>query len=90
MEKLFLELGGKIHYNKEVQEILIQNKKVLGIKTKEENIKSDYVISNADFPYTMKQLIKDEKTRENIPTTKSTLWIILVLVNILLGCRRDL
>lgn len=63
MEKLFLELGGKIHYNKEVQEILIQNKKVLGIKTKEENIKSDYVISNADFPYTMKQLIKDEKNK---------------------------
>lgn len=63
MEKLFLELGGKIHYNKEVQEILIENKKVLGIKTKEENIKSDYVISNADFPYTMKQLIKDEKNK---------------------------
>ena len=63
MEKLFLELGGKIHYNKEVQEILFENKKVLGIKTKEENIKSDYVISNADFPYTMKQLIKDEKNK---------------------------
>jgi len=63
MEKLLNDLGGKILYNQDVEEILIENGKAKGIKVNGKNIESDYVISNADFPYTMKHLIKDEKAK---------------------------
>lgn len=63
MEKLFLELGGEIKLNSEVDEILIKDKKAIGIKIDNEKILSDYVLCSADFPWAMKNLIKDEKNR---------------------------
>ena len=63
MEKLFNELGGKIFYNSEVDEIIINDGKAVGIKVGDREIMSDIVISNADFPYTMKNLVKDEGAR---------------------------
>lgn len=63
LEKLFHELGGKIHYRAEVEEILIREKRAVGIKANSKEILSDYVISNVDFPYTMKYLIKDPKAK---------------------------
>lgn len=61
--KLFEELGGVIHYNTSVDEILITNQKVEGILVDGEEIDAPYVISNADFPYTMTSLVKDEDAR---------------------------
>lgn len=63
MARLFEQLGGKIHYGKEVEEILIQDGKVRGIKVSGEEIPSSCVVSDADFPYSMSALIKDEKAR---------------------------
>ncbi|MGO1589330.1 MAG: phytoene desaturase family protein [Alkalibacterium gilvum] len=63
MEQLFLELGGKINYNSPVDEIVIEDKKATGIKVNGEKIISDYVMCNADFPYAMKNLIKDKKAK---------------------------
>lgn len=63
MARLFEELGGKIHYDSPVDEIVVENQKVQGILVDGELIPAPYVISNADFPYTMKHLIKDEKAR---------------------------
>lgn len=63
MEKLFLELGGEIHYNTEIDEIVIEDKKATGIKLNGEKIVSDYVMCNADFPYAMKNLVKDTKAK---------------------------
>lgn len=63
MEKLFLDLGGKIHYSAKVDEIVAKDKKIEGIKLGNDFIKSDIVISNADFPYTMTELIKDESIK---------------------------
>ncbi|GEK90971.1 phytoene desaturase family protein [Alkalibacterium kapii] len=63
MERLFKELGGKIEYNSPVDEIVIENKKATGIKVNGEKILSDYVMCNADFPYAMKNLVKDEKAK---------------------------
>src|SRR5699024_10246931 len=51
MEKLFLELGGMIHYNAPVEEILIEEGEAQGIRLEDETtIFSDYVVCNADFP----------------------------------------
>jgi len=63
MERLFKELGGTIHTNAPVDEILIKNQKAYGIRVKGEEILADYVMCNADFPYAMKHLVKDEQSK---------------------------
>lgn len=63
MEKLFLELGGKVNYNSPVDEILIENQEAKGIKIHNETILSDFVMCNADFPYAIKNLVKDVKAK---------------------------
>lgn len=63
MEQLFLELGGKISYQSPVEEILIENQVAKGIKVKGKDIYSDYVLCNADFPYALKHLVTDKKSK---------------------------
>ncbi len=63
MARLFEELGGTIHYNTKVDEILTEQQKVRGLKVGSEKVASDFVICNADFPYAMKNLIKEPKVR---------------------------
>ncbi|TGG88887.1 phytoene desaturase family protein [Geotoga petraea] len=63
MAKLFEELGGKIYLNSSVEEVVIKDKKANGVVVNGEVIEADYVVVNADFPYAMKNLIKNEKDR---------------------------
>ncbi len=63
MEKLFLELGGTIHYESKVDEIVTKDRRVQGLVVNGDFISSDIVVSNADFPYTMTELIKDDSVR---------------------------
>ena len=63
MEKLFYDLGGDIHYNSKVEEIVTKDREAKGIKVDGKVITSDIVISNADFPYTMSKLITDEEVQ---------------------------
>ncbi|MFN8529999.1 MAG: phytoene desaturase family protein [Anaerolineae bacterium] len=62
MGRLFEELGGKIHLNTEVSEILIDNSKrrVTGIRLADGTVvKADHVVSNADSAWTYRHLIPD-------------------------------
>ena len=61
MERLFIELGGKINLNTPIDEIIIEDGKAVGIKANSKEIKADSIVCNADFPYAMKNLIKEEK-----------------------------
>jgi len=63
MAGLLEELNGKIHYNSNVDEIVIENGKAIGVRIGEDIYKSDAVISNVDFPHTIKHLIKDTKAK---------------------------
>ncbi|MGT2667546.1 phytoene desaturase family protein [Streptococcus rifensis] len=63
MEKLFLELGGQIHYGASVDEIIVEGKKTTGIRLGETVVPADAIICNADFPHAMVNLLPDEKTR---------------------------
>lgn len=63
MARLFEELGGTIHLNTDVKEILIEDKQAKGILTTDGPILSDYVVCNADFPYAMTTLLPNEKDR---------------------------
>lgn len=71
LEKVILQLGGKIITNYTVDQILISNGKAIGIKSKgREDVFGDLVISNCDFPYTMDNLIKDDKYKGKYTTNK--------------------
>jgi len=63
MERVFLEMGGKIFYQSPVEEIVIENQVAKGIKVNGKIIHSDYVLCNADFPYALKNLVTDKKAK---------------------------
>lgn len=63
MARLFEELGGTIHLNANVDEVLIEDEKATGIVVNGEEIPADYTVVNADFPYAMKHLLPNEKDR---------------------------
>jgi phytoene desaturase len=58
MVRLFEELGGKIHLNTEVSEILVQNRRVTGVRLADGSIhQADAVVSNADPAWTYRYLV---------------------------------
>ena len=65
MAKSYKDHGGEIHYNSPVEEILIENKKAVGIKLKNGEIhKADYVISACDITETYKFLHNKYRVRQ--------------------------
>ncbi len=52
MEKLARELGVKFHTDSPVDEIIVQDRKVVGLKVKGELIRSDLIVSGADYHHT--------------------------------------
>ncbi|GGJ84715.1 dehydrosqualene desaturase [Lentibacillus kapialis] len=63
MEKLFLELGGDIHYNTNVEEICIENGQATGVHANGKKEASDFIMCNADFPFAMKHLVKKTEAK---------------------------
>ena len=60
--RLFLELGGKIHYNAEVKEILTEGRRATGIRMGDGTLhKADAVVSNADVAWTYMNLLKNAR-----------------------------
>ena len=58
MVRLFEELGGSIHLNTEVAEIVIDNKRANAIRLQDgEVIPHDYVVANADVGYVYENMI---------------------------------
>jgi len=71
LENVIYDLGGKITTNYDVEEILISDNRAVGIKSKDnEEVFGDIVISDADFSYTMDNLIKDEAHKGIYTTNK--------------------
>lgn len=61
---LFEELGGKIHYNTEVDHLEIENRKVKGLRISGgERLDFDKVISNADVAFTYRNMIPEQHRR---------------------------
>jgi len=57
--KLAEELGVQFHYQSVVDEIVLNNKVIQGVKVKGELIIADIVVSNMDIWFTYKRLLKD-------------------------------
>ena len=60
MERRFIELGGKIYTNQNVDEIIIEKGVAKGIDVGGRKVYADLVLSNADFPWAMKNLVKEK------------------------------
>lgn len=81
--KLYSQLGGRIHLDDEVGEILTQNRRVTGIRTragKRENF--DMVVSNADVVHTYDRLLKHESglasTRHKVKRMAHSMSLFLI------------
>lgn len=62
--KLFEELGGKVHLNAEVKEILVQGRRVTGIRLGDGSVQNaDIIVSNADVGWTYRYLIPEAYRR---------------------------
>lgn len=62
--KLAQELGVEFHLNNGVKEIIVRDKKAVGVKTASEEISADIVISNMDIVPTYRYLMPFEKAPE--------------------------
>jgi len=64
--RLIQELGGQIHLNSPVSEILVEGRRATGVRLADGSIhRADYVISNAEAAYTYLNLIKPVHRRRN-------------------------
>lgn len=71
LERLIKELGGIIELNNTVQKVLIENKKVIGVKSQNRIFKGDIVVCNADYSYAVENLFNCDigdfnYTKENV------------------------
>jgi phytoene desaturase len=65
MGRLFTELGGKIHLNTEVDEILVKDRRVTGVRLADgSEHHADDVVSNADVAFTYRNLIPAQYRRK--------------------------
>ena len=70
LEKLILELGGKIHLNSNVTNILMEKNVAIGAKINHENIFSDLIVCNSDFTYTIQNLLPRSTFKNKISKRK--------------------
>lgn len=67
MAELFVKNGGTLKTNTPVEEILVENKKVYGLKINGDTCKFDDVVVNADFSYAMTKLIDPKHLKKYNP-----------------------
>jgi phytoene desaturase len=66
MGRLLQELGGRVHLNSPVAEIMVDKWRVTGVRLESgEVFTADHVVSNADVAYTYRSLIPAEYRRRN-------------------------
>ncbi|NIS38781.1 phytoene desaturase [Candidatus Saccharibacteria bacterium] len=64
LRRLFLEIGGEIQTSSEVTEIMVRNKRAVGVIANNHFHQADAVVSNAHFAHTYKDLIQPQHRRK--------------------------
>lgn len=65
LERLFLELGGEIHFQTPVERLLLDGKRAVGVRTCDERRwPADVVVSNLDVSMTYRRLVPAEARRK--------------------------
>ncbi|MDX2162930.1 MAG: phytoene desaturase [bacterium] len=91
MARLFEEIGGKIHLNAEVEEIVIDNstRRVTGVRLADGTLhKADHVVSNADSAWTYRHMIPAQYRRKNTDRRIDSLKYSMSLFVIYFGTNR--
>lgn len=90
MTRLIEELGGKIHLNAEVEEILVSgDRRVSGIRLRDGSVhNADAVISNADVAWTYRNLIPARYRKVNTNTRYERMRYSMSLFVIYFGTKR--
>ena len=68
--KLFTDLGGNLHLDKSVDEIIMEDRHARGVSVDGEFVSSDYIVCSADFPYAVDSLICDGEHRGKYTSEK--------------------
>lgn len=63
MERRFIELGGTMHLNQNVERVAIEHGVAKGVIVKGNTVDADIVLTNADFPWAVKNLIQEKKAK---------------------------
>ncbi len=92
MERRYLALGGKVHYGRRVEKILVENDKAVGIKLSDgSEHRADIIVSNADGRKTILDMLDGKYMNETVrgycaPISDETPFA----VDVFLGIDRDL
>jgi len=70
LAKLIAEFGGTISTGVNVEEIVFLKGKAIGVKTSKGIEEADIIVCNADFPYAMKNLVKQEYYKDKYTDKK--------------------
>ncbi len=67
IEKRYISLGGRIHYNSKVSKIIVENDRAVGVKLADDSIhRGDIIISAADGHFTIFDLLDGKYINEKI------------------------
>ena len=64
MADIARDLGVEIRLNTPVEELILDGKKVVGVKTRDGEVLCDKVVMNADFAHAMTELVPNEKRKK--------------------------
>lgn len=74
LEKLFIDMGGILQFDSEIESIVVQDRKASGIRLKNGTVElSDAVISNRDLPASYYHFV-DSKFRRSVTDKKIRNW----------------
>lgn len=89
MAKLFTELGGTLELNADVAEILVEKRKVTGVRMADGTVRqADSVVSNADVAYTYQKLVAPRHRKIHTDRSLARKKYSMSLVVIYLGINR--
>lgn len=89
MGKLYAELGGKMHLNAPVEEILVEGRRTTGVRLADGSVhQADMVISNADVAWTYLNLIPSQARKTNTDKRIKNLKYSMSLFVIYFGTKR--
>jgi phytoene dehydrogenase-like protein len=85
IERKYLALGGKVHYNAKVTRVNVKDNRAIGITLENGEVhKADKVISAADGHYTIYEMLEGKYINKKVETlyTKHPMWPSAVLVSL--------
>ncbi|HSQ17489.1 MAG TPA: NAD(P)/FAD-dependent oxidoreductase [Anaerolineales bacterium] len=91
IERRYLALGGQIHYRAQVERILVENGRAVGVKLyNDEEYRADHVISAADGRSTLFEMLGDKYVPPKLKRLYAAALPLYSQVQISLGVDRDL